>query len=64
MIIGYLLVKNNLYACFNLYSINYGKRYLRGVQKGEPQKRMRRPGFEPGLWAWKAQVMPLDHRRR
>ena len=24
---------------------------------------MRRPGFEPGLWAWKAQVIPLDHRR-
>lgn len=24
---------------------------------------MRRPGFEPGLLAWKAKVMPLDHRR-
>ena len=24
---------------------------------------MRRPGFEPGQWAWKAQVIPLDHRR-
>lgn len=24
---------------------------------------MRRPGFEPGLMAWKAMVLPLDYRR-
>ena len=23
---------------------------------------MHRPGFEPGLLAWKAKVMPLDHQ--
>ncbi len=25
--------------------------------------RMRRPGIEPGLLAWEANVLPLDHRR-
>ena len=25
---------------------------------------MRRPGFEPGHTAWKAAVIPLDHRRK
>ena len=24
---------------------------------------MRRPGIEPGLLAWEANVLPLDHRR-
>ncbi|RZB28627.1 MAG: hypothetical protein AEth_01887 [Candidatus Argoarchaeum ethanivorans] len=23
---------------------------------------MHRPGFEPGSWAWKAHVIPLDYR--
>ncbi|MDK2975005.1 MAG: hypothetical protein PWP08_1376 [Methanofollis sp.] len=30
--------------------------------KARPRAQMHRPGIEPGLLAWKAKVMPLDHR--
>ncbi len=30
--------------------------------KIHPKIQMHRPGIEPGLLAWKAKVIPLDHR--
>lgn len=31
--------------------------------EAEEEKRLRRPGFEPGPRAWQARIIPLDYRR-